>query len=371
YARQVSQQFGVGQTNLAERDRRKVGADARVSVSGNLSLVGSAWRDDSLTDRARRDAVEARAVWRSQSTDGYVGIAHLSDRLANGNERRSTVLEGGATQRVFDQQLELSAASSVALADTDSIDLPTRHRLSARYAVTSRIRLVGTYEVAVGDAVDARTLQGGVELTPWRGGKIASTLGSQTLAGADRTFAAVALGQSFRLTEALTIDATLDGSRTLGGGISPVDAIGPHHPASSGGHLGQGLLGEDFTAVTLGAAWQRNRWSARIRGEYRDGELAQRQGVTAAAIRQLGEGSVVGSALRWTKATGFAGASTQIADAALSLAHRPAGSEFSFLSKVEFRSDGVQGAIAGNASPVGPNRLTVNGSARSNRLIAS
>ena len=130
-------------------------------------------------------------------------------------------------------------------------------------------------------------------------------------------------------------------------------------------------LGEDFTALTLGGAWQKGRWSARVRGEYRDGETANRQGATAAAIRQLGEGSVVGSAMRWTKATGADGASSEIADAALSLAHRPAGSDFAFLSKVEYRSDRIAGATAGSAAPAGPSRLTIDGDARSSRLIGS
>lgn len=371
YARQLDEAYGVGQQNLAERGRRKIGADARVAVTESLSLVGSAWHDESLTDEARRDALEMRGVWRGRSTDAYLGLAHLSDHLADGSERRSTVLEGGATQRLFDQRLELSAASSLALSGTGSIDLPTRHRLGARYAITPGIRLLGTYEIAEGDAIDARTLQGGLEVTPWRGGKIVSALGSQTLSDADRTFASVALGQSFRVTEALTVDATIDGSRTLDGGIAPTDPINPHHPVASGGHLGESSLGEDFTALTLGAAWQKGRWSARVRGEYRDGETANRQGVTAAAIRQLGEGSVVGSALRWTKATGTDGASSEIADAALSLAHRPAGSDFAFLSKVEYRSDRIAGATAGSAAPAGPSRLTIDGDARSSRLIGS
>lgn len=371
YARQLQDEFGVGQQNPAERGRRKVGLDARMAMSETLSLVGSAWRDDSLTDEARRNALEARLVWRNPATDAYLGLAHLADRLADGSDRSSTVLEGGATQRLFDQRLELSAASSIALSDTDSIDLPARHRLGARYAIGRGVKLIGTYEIAQGDAIDARTLQGGIELTPWRGGKVVTTLGSQALTDADRTFASVALGQSFRVSEALTIDATLDGSRTLGGGISPADTINPQHPVSGGGHLGQGLLGEDFTALTLGGAWQKNRWSARVRGEYRDGELANRRGVTAAAIRQLGEGSVVGSALRWTRASADDGASSETADAALSLAHRPADSNLSFLSKIEYRSDTVRNATAGEATPVGPGRLTVNGNARSSRLLGS
>jgi uncharacterized repeat protein (TIGR01451 family) len=373
YARQVDEGFGVGQQNQAERGRRKFGADARFALDENLSLVGSAWRDESLTDDARRNALELRAAYRRGATDGYVGIAYLDDHLANGRDQSSTVLEGGVTQRLLDQRLELSAATSVALAGTESIDLPNRHRLGVRYAITPAIRAVASYEIARGEAIDADTLQGGLELTPWNGSKVTTTLGSESLgADAQRTFASFALGQSLQVTEALTLDATLDANRTLDGGIDLAEVINPDHPISSGGHLGQdGSLGEDFTAVSLGATWQRELWSARVRGEYRNGELADRKGFTAAAIRQLGNGSVVGSGLLWTKATGAGGASSEINDASVSLAHRPAGSDFALLSKIEYRSDTVRNATAGAATPVGPSRLTVNGDARSARIIGS
>jgi uncharacterized repeat protein (TIGR01451 family) len=373
YARQVDESFGVGQQNLAERGRRKFGADARVALSEKWSLVGSAWHDESLIDAASRDALELRAAWRSATTDAHLGVAHLSDTLADGTERTSTVLEAGATRRLFDNKLELSASSSLALSETESIDLPSRYRVGARYAITPEVRAIGTYEIAKGDAIDARTFQAGLELTPWRGGKVLTTLGAQSVsADAKRTFASVAFGQSLRVTDALTLDATLDGSRTLGGGISPLEPINPHHPVSSGGHLGQdGSLGEDFTAATVGAAWQQGRWSARARGEYRDGELADRKGFTFAAIRQLGEGSVAGSGLRWTRATGSGSASSEIMDATLSLAHRPAGSALSFLSKLEYRSDEVRGAVSGAPGPVGSTALTVDGDARSRRMVGS
>ena len=373
YGRQLQDDFGVGQQNRAEQGRRKIGVDARAALTERLSLVGSAWRDESLTNDARRDAVELRAAWRGPTTDAYLGVAHLSDHLADGTDANSTVLEGGATQRLFDQRLELSASSSIALSETESIDLPARHRLSARYAITRQIRAVGTYEIAKGDAIEARTLQAGLELSLWQGSKLVTALGSQSL-GLDgqRTFASVALGQSLRLSDSLTLDATLDGSRTLGGAISPLDTVNPNHPVASGGHLGEaGGLGEDFTAATLGMAWQKGRWSARARGEYRDGELANRAGFTAAAIRQLGEGSVVGSAFRWTRASGLGGTMSEIRDLAISLAHRPDGSAFAFLSKLEYRSDEVRGAVAGAPAPVGPTRLTVNGDARSSRLVGS
>ncbi len=80
-------------------------------------------------------------------------------------------------------------------------------------------------------------------------------------------------------------------------------------PVASGGQFGPGgnTLFEDFTAFTLGAAYRKDRWSATARGEYRDGEFANRKGVTLGAIRQLGEGSVVGSGFTLTEAEGTTG----------------------------------------------------------------
>ncbi len=120
-----------------------------------------------------------------------------------------------------------------------------------------------------------------------------------------------------------TIDATIDGNRTLGGSNTVSDVVNPAQPVASGGQLGQdGTLFEDFNAVTLGMAWRKDRWSATGRAEYRNGEFADRKGLTLGAIRQLGEGSIVGSGFTWTEAKADNGAATQIMDAAIAIAHR-------------------------------------------------
>ncbi|MBX7495782.1 hypothetical protein K3172_07920 [Qipengyuania sp. 6B39] len=372
YARSIEAGFGTGQQSNAEVGRRKVGVDARYRVNEAISLVGSAWRDDSLVDDARRDAVQLQASWRGKSTDLRLGIARFADRYADGTSGASTVLEGGVTQRLLNNRLELSAATSIALEGTDSIDLPTRHRFGARYAITNEIRAITDYEIASGDAIDARTLKGGFEVSPWNGARVTTTLGRQDIAEyGKRSFAAFGLAQSFAVTENLSVDATVDHNRQIGG-VDFAQVINPAHPAASGGHLGQnGELFEDFTAATLGASWRKDRWAATARGEYRDGEFADRKGLIFGAIRQLGEGSVVGSGLTWTEAEGENGATSEIMDAAISFAHRPDNSRVALLGKLEYRSDKVTGAIAGETGPAGRTALTVTGHAESRRLMAS
>ncbi len=373
YARSVENDFGVGQQNGAELGRTKVGVDARVRIDEHLSVLGSVWHDDALENESQRRAAQLELGYTNEQNDYRLGIAHFNDRLADGSRNTSTVLEGGATRRLLENKLELSASTSVALDQAESTDLPTRHRIGARYSLTDNVRVVGLYEIADGETIDARTIKGGLEITPWQGALAVTSLGKQRIdERGERSFAAFGLSQTLPLTPELTVDATLDGNRTLGSDPAIADVVNPAHPLSSGGQLGrQGSLFEDFTAATIGAAYRRDRWSVTGRGEYRDGEFANRKGLTVGAIRQLGEGSIVGSGLTWTHAQGENGAASEIFDAAIALAHRPDESEFAFLSKLEYRSDQIWNAIEGEAGPAGRTTLTVDGNALSRRLIGS
>lgn len=375
YARQIDADYGIGQQNAVERGRRKVGVDGRVLLTEELSLVGSLWQDDSLTDAARRRAAQAQLALTRQATNLRLGIVHFNDRLPDGSTAASTVVEAGASQRLFDNRLELSAGTAIALQKAESADLPARHRLGARYSITQDVRLVGTYEIANGAKFDARQLRGGIEVAPWQGGQVTTTIGKETIGeNGNRSFAAFGLSQTLQVSPALTIDATIDGNRTLGGRPSTGSLVNPDQPASSGGQITGGLLFEDFTAATFGAAWRKDRWSVTARGEWRDGETIDRKGALFGAIRQLGEGSLVGSGVTWTLSEAAGGAKAEILDASIAFAHRPDNSPLAMLGRLEYRSDTITGGVAGEIGGIGgPGRtgLTVDGNATARRLVAS
>ena len=372
YARSADREFGVGQTTGAELGRRKLGLDTRVRITPDLSVVTSGWIDDSLTDGSRRVALQTGLTWHTATGDARLGVAHFDDRLADGSTAQSNVVEASVARRFFSNKLELSAATSFAISKSGSIDLPERHRFSARYAITPDIRLVGTYEIANGQNIDARTGRVGVEVAPWSGGRIVSSVGQQDIAEyGKRSFAAIGLTQSIPVTKNLTLDATLDANRTLGG-IDPAKLINPEHPAASGGNIGDnGTLTENFTALTFGGNWHSGQWSATGRGEWRDGQYANRRGVIFGAIRQLGEGATLGTGFTWTRADADDGAMSEVLDGSLAAAFRPAGSDFAFLVKLQYRSDRIRGAIGGEAGFAGRTALTSTGDARTDRLIAS
>jgi uncharacterized repeat protein (TIGR01451 family) len=370
YAREREAGFGLGQTSAAENGTRKFGLDARARFGDSWSLIGSAWHEDYLGSDARRIAARGLIEYRRPDLAARAGLTLADDRLADGRSARSTLLTLGATKRLLDNKLELDGQTEIPLGKSESVDFPARHRLSARYAVTSGIQLVGAYEIADGEKIDARTARLGFDLQPWAGARIALSGNVQDIAEyGPRSFAAFGLSQSLPLDEHWSVDASVDSSKTLSG-IDPARVLNPLHPVASGGFVGgrAGTITEDFIAVTAGATYRTDRWSVTGRAEYRAGDQDDRYGFTAAALRQMGEGEAVGGALNWFTARSAEGSETRTANLQVSWARRPAGSRWSWLEKFELREDRVTGAVAGRPGPIGI-PLTISGDARSRRLV--
>lgn len=374
YARSADAAFGLGQLNGAETGRRKLGADARLALGSALAVSASAWTDRSLIDGARRKALRLRGEYRTRPADAWIGASAMQDNLADGTAPSSVLLEAGVGRRLMAGRLQIDAATGFGIGGTSVADLPARHQISAGFAVTPWLKLLGTYEIAQGKSLGARTARAGFEVQPWQGGRLTTTLGRQNLSEEGRrSFAAFGLAQAWPVNSRLSVDATLDANRILAGS-APAQPINPAQPLASGGHLGgNGTLVEQFTALSLGASWRAERWTLTARGEWRSGEVARRRGLTLGALRQLGEGRMVGAGLTWTRALGADGSTSELIDSAIALAWRPARSRVAVLSRLELRAD-VAGAPTRN---VDTTRLALGdlfaaGSAgRSRRLIAS
>ena len=373
YVREQQAGFGVGQTNRSEVGTRKFGVDGRVRLSEKLSASLIAYQEEFFGNDARRRAAISELEYRDGDTTLRAGLTHASDKLSDGTTNKSTLAKLGASQRLLDGKLELSAQTEFAINDQDeSVDFPARHNISARYQIKSDVALVAGYEIAKGENIDARTARLGFDVAPWAGGRILASANQQQITEfGPRTFAAYGLAQSFKISEHWSADLTLDGNKTLSG-FSRADVVNPLQPVASGGFLGSdSSLTEDFAAITAGATYRGDRWSWTGRAEYRDGETTNRYGLTTAILRQIGEGRAVGGAFSWFRAKENGGASTTTAQAEISWAHRPADSQWSFLNKTEFRYDAVRDAVAGEAGPIGGAPLSIDGDAKSRRVINS
>ncbi len=372
YYRRQSARFGVGQNNRSEIGTEKVGLDGRFRLTDKLSISAIGYHEDFIETGASRIAGSAELEYRTDKSSLRAGLTHANDKLSDGTTNQSTLARIAGSHKLT-SKLELDAQTEFAIGGKDeSIDFPARHRFGARYAIRNDIALVGSYEVAKGENIDARTARIGFDLTPWAGGRIVASANQQDIGefGA-RSFAAYGLAQSFKINDKWSVDFTLDGNQTIGG-FDRSDVINPLQPVASGGFLGSdGTLTEDFVAITGGASYHGERWSWTGRAEWRDGDTTQRYGLTTAILRQIGEGKAVGGALNWFKAKQDGGASTTTAQAEVSWANRPWGSQWSFLNKTEYRYDSVKNATAGLPGPVGGAPLLVSGDVKSTRIINS
>ena len=373
YIRQQDAGFGIGQNNGSENGTRKYGVEGRVRVTSALSLIGSAYQEDYLSSDARRQAGRALVEYRGKALDLRAGLTVANDRLVDGSTVSSTLAQFGATKKLFDNRLELDAQTEIPLGGSDgSIDFPARHKIGARLAVTKDVSLVAGYEIADGEKVDARTARVGFDIKPWAGGRLVASANQQaTNEYGPRSFAAYGLSQSLPVSKKVTVDVSLEGNKTLRG-IDQARVLNPAQPVASGGFIGtDGVLTEDFTAITTGATYRGERWSATGRAEYRNGSISDRYGLTVAALRQIGEGRALGGAFSYFKANQTGGPRTQSTNLALSWANRPDDSRFAFLEKLELREDKVRGAVFGQPGPVGGAPLAVAGDVTSRRIVNS
>lgn len=374
YIRQRESGFGVGQLNRSEDATRKAGFEGRVRMNKDLSLSASAWQEDFLDTDMMRRAGRLLAEYRTGNTTGRAGLVYAHDELATGEVKESMLAQIGATQRLLNNKLELDVNSEFALSGKDgSVDFPSRHRFGARYAVSKEANLVASYEIAEGDSIKSRTFRAGLDLTPWAGGRFTASGNQQNIDEyGPRTYAAFGLAQSVQLSKEITADFTVDANKTLSG-VDLGSIMNEEHPAASGGHLGSnGLLVEDFVAVTAGATYRSDNWTTTGRVEYRNGELVNRYGANFGALRRIGEGRNFGALFTFARAESKEdGASTQATNLQLSWANRASRSRWAWLNKLELREDRVWDAVAGEPGPIGGPSLLVDGDQRSRRIINS
>jgi uncharacterized repeat protein (TIGR01451 family) len=356
YYRQADQGFGLGQQSNTILGSRKIGLDGKTRLVKGLGLAASAYRETFLANGATRDLADVRLDYGWNGWALNTGLKVVRDQTAQPTAQ-SHLLTLGAGRAFLHQRLQLNLSTDVPLGDRQSIDFPARTRLSATYALNDTTRVLATQEFTKGARYGGATTRAGLEISPWKGARLSNTVGRQDIGEyGPRTFAQMGLIQTLRLGERWTVDASLDGSRTLSG-AAPLDAaVDPNRPMAGGGTtastVGQngapdGLVAEDFTAAGVGAAYRARRWSWNGRIEYRDGRYADTWNLRSAYLRQLREGVTATASLRAYDTQAVAGerAGETALDAAL--AWRPLDSRWSVLQRLTLKHEVARGTQTG------------------------
>ncbi len=369
YYRRQEGGFGLGQQNGVESGTQKYGLDGRVRIADSWQIVGSAYRENYLQSGANRVAAQSRLEYVTDARSLFAGFQFASDDIPGQSPLTSKLVTLGGSQRFLDRKLELQAQTDFSLGgSSDSIDYPTRHRLGATYAINDSINLLLAHEITDGRQFDSATTRFGLDATPWKGARLASTLNQARISEyGPRTFAQFGLTQKLALDEHWTVDFGVDSNQTFNKRVTTVQAINIGQPLASGGALGDGGLIDDFVAASTGFSFHNEILSWNARAEFRDGQQANRYALSSNILRQTSKGvalSGFGQYLRTTRSSGQQGT---LATLGAGLAYRPLGSRWSILNKLEFKSDVLTGGIG--SSLLGFNSVQGIGDLKNQRII--
>ncbi|MFP5439930.1 MAG: OmpA family protein, partial [Gammaproteobacteria bacterium] len=375
YVRRQGVEFGVDQQNASDSGQQTAGVEGRVKLDENWSVRGDISQRENLATTATRDALAGTLRYDTKRGGVGVGARVVEDEMASGalagQPVRSEQMTLEANRFYFDRKLELLTQAESSLGTSNaSIDYPDRVMVGANYQLAEHARLLAGQEFAESDFLRTSTTRVGVQVLPWKGARLESTLNQSYISEyGPRTFGQYGLTQAVMLGDRWGLDFSADASQTLNESARPAIDVDPAHPVSAGGMIGSAGLTEDFWALSAGATWRAPVWSWNGRMETRDGETTDKDGLTSRFLRQATAGIAFATSAKVFRAEQESGTEGWLASVDLSWAWRPLGVHWSILDRLEFRYEDIDGGtgIAGNG--LFGNTSLVAGDATTRRII--
>ncbi|UCF29782.1 MAG: OmpA family protein [bacterium] len=325
YLRRQEAEFGLGQQNGSETGTRKFGLEAVYRINSNWSVSGQGYRQDNLTTDDRRDVTEVEIGYAGGRYDLTAGVRQAEDRFADGTANRSDQIAFGARWRSPDQRLSLNVDHDQSLGDNDNTDFPTRTSLGADYRFSESMSLFASQEFTRGEAGDTSGTRLGMKSNPWRGGEATTSAGREFDENGSRLFANLGLNQTWRMDNGWSFGAGFEHSSTFD---NTARRVNENVPPASGG--------EDFTAVSLGAGYDRITWSWNARVEARDSDTGDKWGVITDLFGEPAEGVGLSAEATYHRTRFESGGGSTDGGLGLGLAYRPPHSAWIILDKLEY-----------------------------------
>ena len=327
--------FGLGHQNRSESGLSKLGADFKYHPAPDFSIIGEAWRQTRLGDDATREVAEIGFDRSGGCLDLRGGFRQGGDEIPGGGTLRSSQVLAGVTLRSFAERLRIRLDHERSLGDDNANPaFPTRTRIGVEQQLHARATLFGEHEIARGERDDTDGTRLGVRATPWQGSTLASSVGRRTGESGARLFANLGLVQKLWLSPRWSMDFGLDQSRTLrGGDASPFLAEAPVSMAAD----------EDYTAVSLSAAYRVDAWAWTARVEHRSADAADRWGLMAGALGEARPGLALSADLDFFRAEATGGANSSDGRIRFGAAYRPAGGRWTLLDRLDLAASSRAG----------------------------
>ncbi len=338
HAREQEAGFGVGQQTAIQSGLRSLGVEANRRLTEHWTLRNSGFRQENLdTDEIR--SVAGSVLEYTTPRFGVRGGGRYAASETDAGSSGAGQLLAGARYSLFDQRVALRADGELAVGGEDRYgEFPDRAILGADFRVTDAVSLFADQEFTWGEDQNTQDTRVGVQVHPWSGGSITSSLQQSARESGPRTFANLGLQQRWTLSPAWALDFSVDRSHTLRDPGNPpfdTEAVPP-----SGATTG------DFTALSLGSSYYRGALSSTGRVEARFGDAENRYGILLGALRDRGENTSYASRVTFFLTDPKSGAEQIELQSRLSFAHRPLASRWVALDRLDvdyLRSAGLDG----------------------------
>lgn len=328
YFREQGAGFGLGQQRGSEDGTRKYGLEGIWQLTDHIALGGEGYRQENLLTDGTRSVLAAETRYEKNPYRMRLGLRRVEDELGDTSRQSVQAFAGGAWT-TMNGRLTLHGDHEQALQGKDeSADFPTRTLLGADYRLTEKVTFLAAQEFTQGSEGDTASTRLGFKTLPWRGGQLNTGLEQQRYENGSRVFANLGLTQSWQLTERWQLDGSLDRSQSVRTEGAP--PLNVNVPPASGSR-------DDFTAVSLGAAYKDQSWTWNGRVEWRTSNQDDKWTVASGLMVEPQPGIALSNRIRLHKTDVKLGDDTTEGEVRFGLAWRPVKGRWIFLDRLDLR----------------------------------
>ena len=352
YIREQQGGFGIGQQAGSESNKRKAGGELRMKISDTLQVQAEVYREENLgVVESQRDVIEGRFNHNLGSMSAYYGARLAYDDNGLGVTRDSELAIAGGAYTFAGQKITLRADSEINVGKAQSWDFPDRLKVGADYNIFAQTKLFVEQELSRGADINNNITLAGLRTPLWNGGEMAASLGNQSSLDSGRLYSNLGLVQKWRINEFWNADFGIDRAKTLSNTV-PLE-LDATLPRASDTAIG------DYTAVTLGANYNDSVWGANSNLEWRTSDTDEKINFRIGFRRTLDAGRILASSVIYT-GTRSAVNQSRKANARLSYAHRPSGSAWIWLNRLDYIDERSSGTIGDSHTRKLVNNLNIN-----------